>query len=87
AAAPLLLSPGERWRIRDARALGDPDMRWQCPHEAVGILLGMVLARARRTGHVALQLRAAELCLALPVGPDDEERLQLQLAKARALLN
>jgi len=87
AGAPMLLAPGGGWHTVDARALGDPNLAWHCPHEAAGIVLGMLLARAKRTGLVGVQVRAAELCLELPVDEDEKHRLHLQLAKVRARLN
>ncbi len=84
---PWLLSPGQAWRVVDGRALGDPELSWQCPHEAAGIVLGMMLARTQRIGLLGAALRAAELCLALPVGAEAEHRLRLQLTAVRARLN
>lgn len=82
-----LLVPERGWLPVDARDLGDDDLAWHCPHESAGIVLGMILARGRRTGMVGIQVRAAELCLALPVEDAEHQRLEQQLKRARARLN
>ncbi len=86
-AAPVLLGPAPDWHLFDARDLDEPELAWQCAHEAASLLLGMLLERARRSGLLATELRAAELCLALPVERDEQVRLQQQLAAVRARLN
>ena len=87
AASPVVLVPRHDWLPADVRDLGEPDLAWPCPHESAGMLLGMVLARAHRTGMLSTELRAAELCLALPVAEDERHRLHMQLARVRARLN
>ena len=85
--APVLLGPAPDWHLLDARDLDEPELAWQCAHEAASLLLGALLERAKRSGLLATELRAAELCLALPVERDEHARLQWQLAAVRARLN
>lgn len=85
--APVLLAAAPDWHLLDARDLDEPSLAWQCAHEAASLLLGLLLERARRLGLLAAELHAAELCLALPVEPDEHERLERQLAAVRARLN
>ena len=87
ASAPLVLVPTRGWLAIDARELDDPDLAWHCPHESAGIVLGIVLSRARRIGLLDVQLRAAQMCMALPVDEDEHDKLKLQLAHVRARLN
>lgn len=87
ALAPLVLAPASGWRTLDAHDLEDPSLAWHCPHETAGILLGMMLARGRRIGLLDVQLRAAQMCVALPVEDDERHKLALQLAHVRAHLN
>jgi hypothetical protein len=87
AGAPWLLSPARDWTLVDARELGDPSLAWYCPHEGTGIVLGLLAARAERCGLVGVQLRAAELALALPVHADAQARLEDELARVRARMN
>jgi hypothetical protein len=84
---PVLLALTPEWRLVDARELEDPELAWQCAHEAVSLLLELLLDRTRETGNIGAELLAAELCLALPVEDDEQERLQTQLASVRARLN
>jgi Transglutaminase-like superfamily len=85
--APVLLAPAPDWHLLDARDLDEPELAWQCAHEAASLLLGALLERTRRSGLLATELRAAELCLALPVERAEQRRLQRQLAAVRARLN
>lgn len=85
--APVLLGPAPEWHLLDARDLDEPELAWQCAHEAASLLLGALLERAQRSGLLATELRAAELCLALPVERDEHERLERQLLSVRARLN
>ncbi len=85
--APVLLSAAPEWELVDARELDEPELAWQCGHEAASLLLSLILTRTRETGHLSAELRASELCLALPLEAGDHERLQLQLASVRARLN
>jgi hypothetical protein len=85
--APVLLGAAPEWELIDARELDEPELAWQCGHEAASLLLSLILARTRETGHLSAELRASELCLALPLEDGDHERLQLQLASVRARLN
>jgi len=87
AVAPLVLVPERGWPAIDARDLDDPDLAWHCPHETAGLVLGVVLARARRVGLIDIQLRAAQMCMALPVDDDERHKLKMQLASVRARLN
>lgn len=84
---PLVLSPGESWCVRDARHLDDPDLAWHCPHEAAGMVLGQMRARAQRVGRVDVDLRAAELALDLPLHEGSRERLRGELARVRSRMN
>lgn len=85
--APVLLAAAPEWELVDARQLDEPELAWQCAHEAASLLLSLILTRTRETGHLAAELRAAELCLELPVERDELARLELQLARVRARLN
>jgi hypothetical protein len=51
------------------------------------MLLALLLARTREIGLLGAELRAAELCLLLPVGDEQRRRLERQLATVRARLN
>lgn len=84
---PVLLGAAPEWELLDARELDEPELAWQCGQEAASLLLSLILTRSRETGHLSAELRAAELCLALPLEDEDQERLQLQLASVRARLN
>lgn len=85
--APVLLAATPDWHLLDARDLDEPELAWQCAHEAASLLLGLLLERTRQLGLVATELRAAELCLALPVEGEELLRLERQLAAVRARLN
>ncbi|MDW5597528.1 hypothetical protein VSS74_24475 [Conexibacter stalactiti] len=86
---PVLLAaePEEAWHLLDARELGDAELMWQSAHEAVALLLSLILERTHETGHIAHELLAAELWLALPLDDEEQERVQTQLASVRARLN
>jgi hypothetical protein len=86
-AAPVLLGALPDWHLLDARDLDEPALSWQCAHEAASLLLSQLLERTRRLGLLSAELRAAELCLALPVERDERARLERQLAAVRARLN
>lgn len=60
---------------------------WQCAHQVAASLLNRIAERAERVGHLTWALRAAELRLALPVGPDTRERMERDLERLRARLN
>lgn len=60
---------------------------WQCAHQVSALLLNRIAERAERVGHLDWALRAAELRLALPVGPDTRERMERELERLRARLN
>ncbi|MDO8189189.1 hypothetical protein Q5424_22810 [Conexibacter sp. JD483] len=87
--APVLLAaePEQPWALVDARELAEQELEWQCAHEAVALLLGLILERTHETGHLAHELLAAELWLALPLDDDEQERAQTRLASVRARLN
>jgi hypothetical protein len=85
--APVLLAATPDWHLLDARDLEEPSLAWQCAHEAASLLLGLLLERTRQLGLLAEELHAAELCLLLPVEPDEHARLEHQLAVVRARLN
>lgn len=85
--APVLLAPAPDWHLCDARDLGEPALAWQCAHEGASLLLAVLLERTRQIGMLASELRIAELCLALPVGADEQMRLEHQLAVVRARMN
>lgn len=87
AMGPLVLAPDGGWRLVDARDLDDPNLAWQCPHESAGLVLGLMLERGRQIGLLDVQLRAAQLCMSLPVEDDERDELKLQLARVRAHLN
>lgn len=86
---PVLLAPEPEadWQLLDARELEQPELSWQCAHEAAALLLSLILERTHETGHIAHELLAAELSLALPLDDDEQERMQTQLASVRARLN
>lgn len=85
--APVLLSPAPDWHLLNACDLDEPKLAWQCAHEAVSLLLKLILSRARETGMLGDELRASELFLHLPVEGEQRERLQRQLATVRARFN
>lgn len=88
--APVLLAPeaDDRWRLVDARELDGEALVWQTAHEAAALLLDLIVERARETGLLAHELRAAELHLQLPLDDvEEEERLRTRLDAVRARLN
>jgi Transglutaminase-like superfamily len=85
--APVLLAPAPDWHLADARDLDEPELAWQCAHEAASLLLAALRERAQRSGLLAVELRVAELCLALPVEGAEAARLEHQLKAVRARLN
>lgn len=85
--APVLLAVAPDWHLLDARDLGEPELAWQCAHEAASLLLGLLHERTRQMGLLGAELRVAELCLALPVEPAEHARFERQLAAVRARLN
>lgn len=85
--APVLLSPAPDWHLLNACDLDEPKLAWQCAHESVSLLLKLILVRARETGQLAAELRAAELYLHLPLEEEMRRRLERQLATVRARLN
>ncbi|HEV7773658.1 MAG TPA: hypothetical protein VGO48_10270 [Conexibacter sp.] len=86
-AAVARIAAAPDWHLLDARDLDERSLAWQCAHEAASLLLRLLLERTRQLGLLVAELRAAELCLALPVEPDEHERLEHQLAVVRARLN
>jgi len=87
AGVPVLLAASPEWELVDARQIDDPELSWQRGHEAASLLLDLILTRARETGHLTAELRAAELCLDLPVEGEELARLETQLAMVRSRLN
>lgn len=85
--APMLLAPALDWHPLSACDLDEPQLAWRCPHEAVAQLLDLIQDRARETGHLAHELRAAELYLHLPVDAARRRRFEQRLAAVRARLN
>lgn len=60
---------------------------WQCAHQLAALLLNRIAERAERIGHLTWAIRAAELRLALPVGPEARERWERDLERVRSRLN
>ena len=56
------------------------DLHWRCAHELAALTLGVVAARARRTGDLDLALRVVGARMALPVDHGE-------LAEAQARMN
>lgn len=65
----------------------EQEVGWQCAHQVAALLLNRIAERAERVGHLTWALRAAELRLALPAGPDTRERMERELERLRARLN
>jgi hypothetical protein len=78
-----LRSPG---RLVDL-AGREETVSWQCAHQLSALLLNRIAERAERIGHLTWSIRAAELRLALPVGPEARERMERDLERVRARLN
>jgi hypothetical protein len=82
-AEPLVADPG---RVLDVRSLSAP-LSLQCSHQVMARILNRIGERAKRVGHVAWALRAAELLLALPFESSAREHLESDLRRVRARLN
>jgi len=65
----------------------EQEVGWQCAHQVAALLLNRIVERAERVGHLTWALRAAELRLALPVGPDTRDKLERELERLRARSN
>jgi hypothetical protein len=80
---PVVLHPGRRWTLVDARTLGEPDLAWVCPHEAAAMWLRLVSERALVAGTRDVALRALDLELELPMVGPERQRLERLRATIR----
>ncbi|MDO8211336.1 hypothetical protein [Conexibacter sp. CPCC 206217] len=78
-----LACPGELVDL-DGR---EQEVGWQCAHQLAALLLNRIAERTERIGHLTWAVQAAELRLALPVGPQTRERMERDLQRVRARLN
>lgn len=84
-AEPLALDPAHRGGPRGAEEV--EGLMWRCSHQVAFAVLRDLVDCSLRGGDLARALRAAELRLTLPLGPDALDVLRAELTALRARLN